>query len=173
MESIFKYADFVNDQATFHERKALELKGKRAGWFHKKTGETFRGLHHEIEGLRSATILRRQSGINPFALTPNDVSGLPDDLLQQLLNRPENDRLESEIVDIINGAGGTLLIDHIIIGLYKRTQEVHERALLVSKIHRMSKKGLVYSSPGKKGVYTTIQPSGPHQQHADVEEPPS
>jgi hypothetical protein len=170
VESIFGFIDFVNTQAAFHERKAIEYQGNKREWLHKRTAETFRALQRDIEGLRVATILRRPAGINPLAVSQNDISGLPPEVLQQLLNRPENDRLESEIVDIINGAGGTLLIDHIIIGLYKRTKVAHERAQLVSKIYRMNKKGLIYSAPGKKGVYTTIPPS--NAAHANMEEPP-
>ncbi len=162
MESIFAYLDFVNKQAEFHEKKIVEFQGNKRAWIHKTTARNFRGLQKEIENLRSATIIRKPNGINPLALSANDVSGLPPALLDQLLNKPEQDSLETEICDIINGAGGTLLIDHIIIGLFKRTGTVHDRPQLVSKFHRMNKKDLIFSVPGKKGVYTTIKPSHPH-----------
>jgi hypothetical protein len=165
MESIFGYADFVNKQAEFHEKKVEEFQGNKRAWVHKTTARSFRGLQKEIENLRSATIIRKANGINPLALSPNDVSGLPPALLEQLLNKPEQDSVETEICDIINGAGGTLLIDHIMIALFKRTGMIHDRPQLVSKIHRMNKKDLIFSVPGKKGVYTTIKPSHPHNHH--------
>jgi len=168
VESIFNFAAFVKEQAEFHERKAKEFQRTKREWLHKTTAAKFRALEHELDELRQATILRRPEGINPLALSPADVSGLPPELLQQLLNRPENDRLETDIVDIINGSGGTLLIDHIIIRLYSRTGVVHERTQLVSKIHRMNKKRLIFSVPGKKGVYTTIPPTD--SQHMEIEE---
>jgi hypothetical protein len=170
MESIFSYVAFVKEQAEFHERKAVEHQRTKREWLHKTTAKKFRGLESAMEELQQATILRRPAGINPLALSPSDVSGLPDDLLKQLLNRPENDPLETDIVDIVNGSGGTLLIDHIIIRLYNRTGVVHDRTQLVSKIHRMNKKRLIFSAPGKKGVYTTIPPTD--AQHMEIEDQP-
>jgi hypothetical protein len=160
LETIFNFLEFVNEQAAFHEKKAVENQGnsKRA-WRHKETAKTFRGLANEIDSLRHAIILRKPKGINPLALTTADVDGLPVELQKQLVNRPENDKVETDVVSIINDAGGTLLLDHIIIQLFRRTAVIHDRATLVSKIYRMNKKGLVFSAPGKKGVYTTIQPS--------------
>lgn len=158
MESIFSYLDFVNAQAVFHERKAQEFQGSKRERLHKNTGEQFRGLQAAIEELRNATILRQLPGANPLALTSADVKDLPPDLLKQLVNLPESDKLETDIVDIINEAGGTLLLDHLLITLYKRTKEIYQRPLIVSKLYRMNKKGLVFST-SKKGVYTTILPS--------------
>jgi hypothetical protein len=157
MESIFEYVGFVNEQVEFHTRKAQEFHGHKRERLHKKTAERFRGLLAQIEMLQSATILRQIPGSNPLAITTADVKDLPPDLLKQLVNLPDHDRLENDIVDIINGAGGTLLLDHLLITLFKRTGEIHLRAQLVSKLYRMNKKGLIYAT-SKKGVYTTIPP---------------
>lgn len=156
MDRIFRYLDFVNEQATFHERKALEFKGQNRERPHRITADKLRGLAAEIESLRNATILRLKPGEDPLSLNPIDVKGLPEELLAQLVNLPDSDKLETEIVQIINEAGGTLLLDHLLIALYRRTGEVHQRSQIISKLYRMSKKRLVFSSPVKKGAYTTI-----------------
>ena len=157
MQSIFDYLEFVNKQAAFHEQKAQEFQGDKRHWLHRKTAERFHGLASQIESLKKATILRQVPGANPLALTSGDVEGLPPELLEQLVNLPDSDKLEAEIVEIINQAGGTLLLDHLLISLFRRTGEVYQRHLLVSKLYRMNKKGLVFST-SKKGVYTTIRP---------------
>lgn len=159
MESIFDYLDFVNKQIAFHDQKAIEYHGTKREWAHKKTANKFQGLKAEIEGLRGAVILRQPEGRNPLALAPADVKDLPPELIEQLVNLPDNDKLENDILEIINDAGGTLLLDHLLIALYKKSGEIHQRNLLVSKLYRMNKKGLVFSAPAKKGAYTTIKPA--------------
>lgn len=168
MESIFDSLEFVKEQESFHEKKAQELQGDKRGPRHKNTAEKFAALRRQIELLQDATILRQIPGANPLAITTADVKDLPPELLKQLVNLPESDKLESDILEIINGAGGTLLLDHLLITLYKRTGEIHQRPLLVSKLYRMNKKGLVFSST-KKGVYTTIRPTQEDAEQIEIE----
>ena len=97
-------------------------------------------LDRYLEKLESATVIFNPRGLNPLALSRRDVEGLPEQLLEQLINVPEDDDLESFIVEIINDCGGTLVLDHLLIQLYQRTGEVHQRQSIVSKLYRMTKK---------------------------------
>jgi hypothetical protein len=95
---------------------------------------------------------------NPLALTASDLTGLPPAAFSEL-NISQSDKLELQIVDLINHAGGILILDKIIAALCYITGEVHQRVALTAKLYRMSRKGLVYSVPGKRGVYTTKRPA--------------
>jgi hypothetical protein len=168
MKTIFEYVDFVNKQFTFHVEKAEEFQGTKRGWAHKTTAQRFQGLREAIEALKKVKFLEPPEGLNPLALSPEDIKDIPPELRSQLVNLPDSDKLESDVIDIINGAGGTLLLDHILLALYRRTGEIHQRTLLVSKLYRMNKKGLVFSSPAKKGAYTTIRP--PEEEDGGIDE---
>lgn len=69
--------------------------------------------------------------------------------------------MEFEIVRVINNAGGILSLDKLIIDLFRRTKDVHRRTPLISRLYRMSQKGLIYSVPNRKGFYATRQISEP------------
>ncbi len=99
---------------------------------------------------------------NPLALAPADYDGLEKDLLSEL-NITEGDKLDLVIVDLINAAGGMLILDKIIIGLFHLTGEKHQRVSMTARLYRMSKKNLVYSVPKRKGVYTTNVPDSDQQ----------
>jgi hypothetical protein len=89
---------------------------------------------------------------NPYTLTPRDMAGLPEDLIAQL---SDLDQTEIEILELIDMAGGTLVLDKIIAGLFHLTGKSYQRQQMTAKLYRMSKKGLIYSVPKKKGLYTT------------------
>lgn len=87
-------------------------------------------------------------------LTPEDLEGLPPEVIRQLgLN--ESDYYEMELVRLINKAGGIISLDKLIILLYKEKGEIVERTPINAKLYRMTKKGMVFSVPGRKGVYST------------------
>ena len=106
-----------------------------------------------------------EASSNPLTLTQDDLVGLPKELLEQL-NISEADRADAIIMDLINAAGGTLLLDKILIGLYKATGQIHQRNQNISRIYRLGKKGLVFSVPRKKGLYTTAKPETASRQTA-------
>jgi hypothetical protein len=71
-----------------------------------------------------------------------DIEGLPPELMQEL-SISDADRLEFTIVGIINEAGGLMSLDKIIIGLYKKSGEIHKRSTLTSRLYRMIQKNLI------------------------------
>jgi hypothetical protein len=98
-----------------------------------------------------------EASSNPLTLTQDDLAGFPKELLEQL-NISDADRVDAIIVDLIGAAGGTLLLDKILIGLYKATGQVHQRNQIISRIYRLGKKGVIFTVPRKKGLYTTTKP---------------
>jgi len=94
---------------------------------------------------------------NPLGLSPTDYAGVEDDIIKEL-NITPSDKLETVIVGLINSAGGVLVLDKIILGVYYLTGEKHQRISMTARLYRMAKKNLVYGVPKKKGVYTTIKP---------------
>lgn len=87
-------------------------------------------------------------------IAPQDIEGLPAELLAQL-NIGDAERQEFDIIDTIDNAGGMASIDKILVGYYRKTNEILERNKLMSKLYRMTVKGTLYSHPNKKGVYCT------------------
>lgn len=91
---------------------------------------------------------------NPLALTSKDLIGLPDDLIEEL---SDLDETEVELLELFEMAGGTLVLDKIIAGLFHLTGKSYQRQQITAKLYRMTKKGLIRSLPKKKGVYTTTK----------------
>ena len=93
-------------------------------------------------------------GAPRLSLLPEDLVGLPDELLQEL-SVTKSDFFDFEIARYIDEAGGVMTLDQLIITLYRKTGEIHERSKLNSRLYRMAKKNLVKSIEGRKGVYAT------------------
>jgi len=93
-----------------------------------------------------------------LALVPADIKGLPPELIKELSigSDDEDGLLEFQVLEFLEENGGIANLDQIIIGLYRRTGEIHKRTALSAKLFRMSKKELVRSVPKKKGVYASF-----------------
>lgn len=89
---------------------------------------------------------------NPLAITSKDLVGLPEELVKEL---SDLDSTETELLELFEMAGGTLVLDKIIAGLFHLTGKQFSRQTITAKLYRMSKKDLIRSLPKKKGVYTT------------------
>ena len=72
------------------------------------------------------------------------------------LSISESDKLDYSLVSLIKSCGGVATLDRILVSVYKLTEEIMKRATLNSRLYRMVQKGLIYSVPGKKGVYSTF-----------------
>ena len=87
-----------------------------------------------------------------LSLSAEEVEGLPDEVLNEL-SISEGDKAEFAILGLIDEAGGIISLDKLIVGLWKKTGELHKRQSLISRLYRMGQKDMVFSVPGKKGVY--------------------
>jgi hypothetical protein len=87
-----------------------------------------------------------------------DLSELPDELRKQLQIAKVGE-LEQAIITVIEEMyGGVANVDEILVGLYRKTDEIHQRQSLANKLYRMTTAGQLSSVPKKKGVYRVSQP---------------
>jgi hypothetical protein len=178
MHSLEKYLPFVNDQAAYHEKQVAIFaangnqfkKGK-----HEHSAQQYRALAAAmLETIAEETSLLPRSLPNPtdsipqliptallrpkqlrLSLGPDDIRGLPQDLLDEL--SVSGDIVEFTIMEIIREMGGVASLDQLLVGLFRRTQEIHKRQNLTTRLYRMGQKNMVYNVPGKKGVYSLEQ----------------
>ncbi|MFM0170594.1 hypothetical protein PQR33_14845 [Paraburkholderia sediminicola] len=149
------YGPFVKDQIDHQEKQAAryvarkeESKANAA----QSRAAMFRQLLADL--ISHEQTPKSDIAIDPLRLSPSDIEDLPDELLAELsLN--ESDKKEFLIIDIIDEVGGIASLDRILVSLYRRTSEVEKRAKMVSRLYRMTTKGLIHAHPDKKGVYST------------------
>jgi hypothetical protein len=162
MDKLRAAIPFVKGQVVFHEKMAsrANVDPKRKAT-HEEIASNFRAVLAAMdEAMAQLEAIPKPlpPESNPLELSPEDLAGLPEDLLAQL-NITESDKLDATIVETIQASGGTMLLDKLLIALYKRTGEVQQRGQLISRLYRLSKKGKVFSVPRKKGYYTTERPT--------------
>ena len=92
----------------------------------------------------------------PMNLT--DVSDLPPELIREL-NLP-TDKLESQIMALLQLMGEPIDLDQILIGLYRRFGLIQKRRFLQNKLWRMVSKKQIYKGKDRKGVYA-LEPVKP------------
>jgi hypothetical protein len=84
-----------------------------------------------------------------------DLSNLPDELKSQL-QATKVGELDASIMDVLetqlDGVGN---VDEILVGIYRKTGEIHKRQYISNKLYRMAQAGMIVSVPKKKGVYRT------------------
>jgi hypothetical protein len=87
-----------------------------------------------------------------------NLSDLPDELRKQL-QIARISELEQTIISIINHMyQGVANVDEILVGLYRETNEVHQRQTIANKLYRMTAAKQLLSVPKKKGVYRVQAP---------------
>jgi hypothetical protein len=159
--NIETFISFVKEQIELQERFSTKYAYHPYRQnLHVRTRQKFVELKEYLEGSKDQSLLgdvqKRRSPSRKVVLSLKDLDGLPEELLKEL-NIAESDRQELLIEDIITAAGGVLSLDKIIIELYRRTREITKRNTLISRLYRMSNKGIIYSLPGKKGLYSTYE----------------
>lgn len=149
---------FIQEQISFHEKRAIAVSGQE--WrskIHLETAAKFKALIALISDLqKKAEETQRKPPMHGHQLSLNleDVDGLPEELVKEL-SISDADRTEFAILTLIEEAGGLLSIDKLLIGLYKKTGEIHKRQYLTNRLYRMVQKGLLFNVPNKKGAYST------------------
>jgi len=103
----------------------------------------------EVERLRRIT--------KPIPASYGDLSDLPPELMKELSGVKVDD-LEQQIYTIIKSGGTEVDLDAVLIELFRRFQVVQTRKFLQNKLWRMAQKELIFSVPGRKGIYSAIQP---------------
>jgi hypothetical protein len=169
-----RYVQFVNDQVEFQttQSKRFASNAYRRD-LHLATATNLRGLfeeaikleaenaalHDRIRQLETASQQPTAAADSlpttaQLSLKPEDLEGLPKEVIDEL-SVSGAEPIDFKILSVINDAGGISTLDRIIIGLYRNYQETIKRPNLTSRLNRMIPKGLLYSVPGRKGVYST------------------
>ncbi|MGH6650211.1 MAG: hypothetical protein ACREB7_03675 [Sphingopyxis sp.] len=112
--------------------------------------EGFRAVIDELEHLRRIT--------KPIPASYGDLSDLPAELIKELTGIKVDD-LEQQIFTIIKSGGDEVDLDAVLIELFRRFQVVQSRKFLQNKLWRMAQKEIIYSVPGRKGIYTATKPA--------------
>ena len=114
--------------------------------FHARTAERLEAAAVELVRLYGLT----------SALPPDlgNVFDLPPELLEEL-SIVKSDELEDQLVTVINAYGGTASLDQILVGLYRKFGIAQKRRFIQNKLYRMT---MVWSVPGKKGIYMSTEP---------------
>lgn len=164
MSILAKHIEFVNGQIEFHEKMVQKQAANSfRSTLHQSTAEKFKALASDLESADKFLDTpppevkpTRNNKPLQLSLSIEDIEGLPDELIKEL-SLSDADKMEFEIVNATEEAGGIISLDKLLIALYKKTGEIHKRNSLYSKLSRMVTKDLIYYVPGKKGVYSTEQ----------------
>lgn len=153
---IEKYDLFIKDQISHQERAAAHYTEKED----EIRAQSYADRANKLQEMWSEIKTAAQSYPSPsiesqFHLSPDEIEGLPDDLIKEL-GITNSDRKEYLLVELINNKlGGITSINKLLVAIYKETKEVEKRTRLVARLYRMQNKGLIYTSSIRKGVYST------------------
>jgi hypothetical protein len=164
MPKIDNYLAFVKEQVAVQHRLArrfeqVPTKKNR----HLEASRNFGELAEFLEEIHSkgtqdtSYLNRGNSARKKLLLTYEQIEGIPEELLKELNLTEATDRQDLLIEYLIAKAGGILSLDQVMIDLWKKTSEVPKRNTLTSRLYRMVSKGMIYTVPGKKGVYSTYE----------------
>jgi hypothetical protein len=135
-----RYRRSATDSETANPANALSLAATAAG---------LEAAASELQLLRAWS--------RPVLADYGDISDLPAELIKQL-SGIRTDDLEDKIHATVKAAGESIDLDRLLIELYRRFGEIHERKNILNKAYRMIQKGILYAVPGRKGIYTTKKP---------------
>jgi hypothetical protein len=169
MSIVEKHMEFVNKQITFQEQQATRFSSNAyRRELHTQTANNLRELLNDfvrVEKALDEAVARaaqkdsaagRIPSLTEMALKPEDIEGLPAEVIAEL-SVSGADPQDFNIISVLNEAGGILSLDRIVIRLYRVYGEKVKRATLISRLNRMIPKGLLYSVPNRKGLYSTTQ----------------
>lgn len=92
---------------------------------------------------------------NPESLTPFAISSIPADLKDEI-SLTDTDKFEIEVINLINKAKDKRMsLNNLLVALKLTTGIAHSRSTLNNRLYRMVKKDILFSVPGRKGLYTT------------------
>lgn len=159
MSDIAEFIEFVNQQSAFHARQAIRyVDDPRRSELHSNTATRFSSLAEFLVELQKSPAARHfdaESRNARLSLTWEEVEGLPDELLEEL-SISDSDKSDFNIISLINECGGVASLDRLLVAIYQQSGEVMKRLTLNSRLYRMVGKELIFSVPGKKGIYSTV-----------------
>lgn len=163
MSILNKHLVFVNEQVAVQSRLAKKYaKDNARSALHTASRDSFihllDAMNEADEALDKAEAAageaRSQVQTPALTLTPDELEGLPKELLQELSEGAVPDKIEAAILAAIRGRDGIASLDQILVAVYRQTGELVKRNTLTSKLYRMAQKQTIYSVPEKKGAYS-------------------
>ncbi len=157
MDNIDEHIAFVKSQQEFHNRQAFRFRDNiRRKELHTNTAEKFKLLAEYIAKLEETIAAKSSLPKDQYrlTLTQDEVKDLPDELMSEL-SVSDADKADFNIIELIDNAGGVATLDRILVALYRQNGQITKRANLNARLYRMGQKALIFSVPGKKGVYST------------------
>lgn len=169
MSILEKHIPFVNEQVEFQQKMCKKFADNPFRLkLHRATEEKFKALAADLSEadkmLGKATEASLEQLMAPekgalsrvrLTLLPEDLEGLPEELTKEL--SIDAGKTEFAILNLLEESGGIMSLDQLLIGLFKKTGEVHKRQSLTGKLYRMGQQELVFSVSSKKGVYSNRQ----------------
>jgi hypothetical protein len=152
----------VKEQLDFHTAQAVKFENdpKRAAK-HAATASGFSSLLEDLLAFQEWEAANPNWAAGEAASTPKrlaltweEVEGLPPEVLAEL-SISDSDRSEFNIIAAIRAMGGVASLDRLIVYLYRESGELQKRSQLNQRLYRMVQKELIFSVPGKKGVYSS------------------
>jgi hypothetical protein len=143
--------DAINEAVALHAgwlEEALQ-KGNTDGTVQRWT----RRMHALQDAAKELAALRANRETPGGTGEPDDMSDLPAALIAQL-SGPKTDALEDQVLDVMRSVGGQVELNRLLIELYRRHGDVHERKALNNKAYRMVQKGLIHQAPDRRGAYS-------------------
>lgn len=162
MRYLGEHISLVKEQLEFHERQAARYAADpNRSSRHQRTAERLGVL------LEDLLEFQKWESANPnwatpktvelpkrLALTWEEVEGLPPEVLAEL-SISDSDRTEFNIIAAIRAMGSVASLDRIIVHMFKEHGDLQKRLPLNQRLYRMVQKELIFSVPGKKGVYSS------------------
>jgi hypothetical protein len=152
----------LQEQVDFHKKRAAKLDkvatadSKSRAKLHIATAEKLLTVYAHIQVLHTELInvpaLKPITINDQLSLSLDEIQDLPPELLAEL--SVDADKTEFAILALLREGGGVLSMDKILIGLFKRTGEIHKRSALNNRLYRMEKNGDLFKVPGKKSAYS-------------------
>ena len=146
---------FVKDQTGFHRRQAhsKEKSGdqERAAR-HARFAQDFADLKVFLEEIPDDAQKPGRTD-PPGFLRIGDIDELPEELRMQI-KISESDKVDMDIIEAIDGFGGTAAIDEILVALWRKSDKIHERDYIARKIYRLTRNDMLRSVK-RKGYFTT------------------
>lgn len=154
MKNVEDFLSFVKSQSDFHERQAIRFRdNERRNKLHSGTSEMLNQLYEYLLSTKSVS-KKTDTQTNGMSLSWSELEELPQELIEEL-SITDSDRLDYSIVELIDKCGGVASLDRILVGIYKLTGEILKRVNLNARLYRMGQKEMIFSVPGKKGIYST------------------
>jgi hypothetical protein len=145
LDSVKSLARNYRDWAAANEAEGKHLVARRQ----ERNADALEAIAAELENFRRIS--------QPVPSSYGDLSDIPPELMKELAGIKIDD-LEQQLATIIRSTDGEVQIDALLIELFRRFKVIQTRKFLQNKLWRMAQKGLVYSVPGRKGVYLSEAP---------------